>query len=40
MPTLPEWIIILVILAIVFSASRLGDVGDAIGRAVQWRRRK
>lgn len=34
MPTVPEWIIILIVLVIVFTASRLPAIGNAIGRAV------
>lgn len=34
MPTLAEWIIIVIILVLVFGASRLPGLGDAIGRAI------
>lgn len=32
MPTITEWILIVVVLVLVFVVSRLGDLGDAVGR--------
>ena len=34
MPTVTEWILIVIVLVLVFGASRLPDLGDAIGRAL------
>ena len=34
MPTVTEWILIVIVLVLVFGASRLADLGDAIGRAL------
>ena len=34
MPTVTEWILIVIVLVLVFGASRLGDLGNAIGRAL------
>jgi TatA/E family protein of Tat protein translocase len=35
MPSVPEILIILFIVLVVFGSSRLGTIGDALGRAVR-----